>query len=330
MTSVLALDVGGTKMAAGIVSADHRVLIRAEAPTPANAGAEELFDTAVFVLNAVLSQAPDSVAALGVGCCGPMRWPAGDVSPVNIGGWRGFPLRDRLADEFGLPTRVHNDAVCLVIGEALAGAGRGRSNVLGMVVSTGVGGGLVVDGRLLDGATGNAGHVGHVVVEPDGPACACGGRGCLEAVARGPALVAWAQSNGWTGPQSSGAALADAARAGDPVASEAFRRCGAAVGTAISSVAALLDLEVVAIGGGIAHAGDLVLPALFDAFGAHAGLEFVRRCRVVLAAPDSSLAGAAGLFAGGFWHGGEAEVPRQAIPSHDAATMTESRTNPSS
>lgn len=326
MTAVLALDIGGSKMAAGVVSDDHQVLIRAETPTPANAGPEELFANAVFVCNAVLSQAPGAVRALGVGCSGPMRWPAGDVSPVNIPGWRGFPLRDRLAEEFDLPTRVHNDAICLVIGEALAGAGRGRSDVLGMVVSTGVGGGLIADGRLVDGSTGNAGHIGHLVVDPDGPACACGSRGCLESLASGPALVRWAQEHGWQDDQSA-AALAVAARAGDPVAAEAYRRCGSALGTAIASAAALLDPEVVVIGGGIAEAGDLWLPALFDAFRAHAGLDFVQRCRILLAGTDAALVGAAGLFTGQFWHGGEAEVPVQVAPGLENLPATGKRTD---
>ena len=156
---------------------------------------------------------------------------------------------------------------------------------MGMVVATGVGGGIIGDGRLLNGTSGNAGHIGHVVVDPDGPACSCGGHGCLEAVARGPALVAWATASGWR-PTGSGDAveLAAAARAGDEVASAAFRRCGAAVGTAIASTAALLDLEVVSIGGGVSHAADLFLPALYEAFRRHAGLEFVQRCRIVLAA----------------------------------------------
>jgi len=100
-------------------------------------------------------------------------------------------VRDRLRQRFaGLPVRLHNDAVCLAAGEHWRGAGRGRRNLLGMVVSTGVGGGLVLDGRLINGATGNAGHIGHVVADPEGPPCGCGGRGCVEAIARGPALAA--------------------------------------------------------------------------------------------------------------------------------------------
>ncbi|MFD0470149.1 ROK family protein [Nonomuraea thailandensis] len=134
-----------------------------------------------------------------MGCGGPLIWPDGEVSPLNIPGWRGFPLRARLAALFpSVPVRLHNDAVCLAVAEHWLGAGQGSDDMLGMVVSTGVGGGLILNGRLLHGRTGNAGHIGHVVVEPSGgPRCGCGGHGCLEAVARGPALVAWALEQGW-------------------------------------------------------------------------------------------------------------------------------------
>ena len=143
-----------------------------------------------------------------------MKWPSGVVSPLNIPAWRDFPLRSRLAERLpGIQVRVHNDAICLVAAEHWRGAGRGRDNVLGMVVSTGVGGGLVLDGRLVEGASGNAGHIGHVVVDPDtGPVCDCGGRGCPEAIARGPALVAWAQSEGWRPDQEDATAKELAAR----------------------------------------------------------------------------------------------------------------------
>ncbi len=119
-------------------------------------------------------------------CCGAGR----TVSPLNIPAWRGFPLRRRLADHLGLPVAVDNDAKALALGEGWLGAARGCDNYLAMVVSTGVGGGIVLDGRLLDGRDGNAGHIGHVVVEPDGRRCACGGRGCLEAEASGLSIAA--------------------------------------------------------------------------------------------------------------------------------------------
>ena len=107
------------------------------------------------------------------------------MSPLNIPGWRDFPLRRRLAEALGVAVHIDNDAKALALGEGWRGAARGERDFIAMVVSTGVGGGIVLDGRLLDGADGNAGHIGHVIVEPDGRLCACGGQGCLEAEASG-------------------------------------------------------------------------------------------------------------------------------------------------
>ncbi|MGH3342535.1 MAG: ROK family protein, partial [Carbonactinosporaceae bacterium] len=183
---VLALDIGGTKIAAGVVDPGGRVAAVSRAATPgAAADAESLWRMVLSLTDRFRAEGgarTSAFAGVGVGCGGPMSWPSGDVSPLNIPAWREFPLRKRLEEEFpGLPVRIHNDAVCLAVGEHWRGAGRGKDNVLGMTVSTGVGGGLVLDGRLVDVRSGNAGHIGHVVVDPGGPSCACGGHGCLEA-----------------------------------------------------------------------------------------------------------------------------------------------------
>ncbi|MFN8125438.1 MAG: ROK family protein [Candidatus Nanopelagicales bacterium] len=326
-TVTLALDIGGTKMAAALVAPDLSVLEYAVTPTPVDDDPETVFGAAVFVANAVLSGTDAPVSAIGVGCGGPMRWPSGDVSPLNLPAFRDFPLRDRIAAEFGLPTRIHNDAVCLAIGEHLAGAGRRRadgrgSNLMAMVLATGVGAGLILDGRPFDGGTGNAGHIGHLVIDPNGPPCSCGGRGCLEAIARGPALVTWAQDHGWRPTGTADAvALAQAARGGDPGAQAAFRRAGDAVGQAIASAAALLDLDTVSLGGGLVNAADLLLPTVYDAFGRHAGLEFAQRCRIVLASPQAGLVGAAGLWRDGYWNGGR-------TPRADCSVRSRNRLRP--
>ncbi|MBB5627328.1 ROK family protein [Sphaerisporangium krabiense] len=196
--AVLAIDIGGTKFAAGLVGADGEIIVARRVATPPGGDAETLWTALTGLVDTVVREADEPVTGVGVGCGGPMTWPDGEVSPLNMPGWRGFPLRERLAGRFpGVPVRVHNDAVCVAVAEHWRGAGRGSADMLGMVVSTGVGGGLVLGGRLIDGGTGNAGHIGHVVVDPEGPACECGGRGCLEAIARGPGLAAWALAQGW-------------------------------------------------------------------------------------------------------------------------------------
>ncbi|MEV7965394.1 ROK family protein [Sphaerisporangium sp. NPDC088356] len=203
---VVAVDVGGTKLAAALVDRAGEIVVADRLATPPGGDAPTLWKALAGLVDSVLEREPErEVIGVGAGCGGPMAWPEGVVSPLNMPGWRDFPLRERLAGRFpGLPARVHNDAICVAVAEHWRGAGRGSGDMLGMVVSTGVGGGLILGGRLIDGGTGNAGHIGHVVVDPDGPACGCGGRGCLEAVARGPGLAAWALEQGWIPGKTSG------------------------------------------------------------------------------------------------------------------------------
>ena len=151
-----------------------------------------------------------------------------------------------------------------------------------MVVSTGVGGGLVLGGKVYAGPTGNAGHIGHMCVDIEGVPCPCGGRGCVEAMASGPAMVLWAQRHGWSpsGRTADARALAGAARRGHPVAKQAFRRAGLALAAGVASAAALVDLDEVVVGGGVAAAGDLLFDPLREGVGELAGLAFVRRVRI--------------------------------------------------
>jgi glucokinase len=288
--TVLAVDVGGTKTAAALWDGSL------DAPVQVPTGADP-WETLTELLDPLAAQ---GITGIGVGCGGPMQWPAGVVSPLNMP-WRSFPLRARLVERYAVPVRLHNDAVCLAVGEHWQG-GWGVDDLLGMVVSTGVGGGVVSGGRLLDGASGNLGHIGHVVVEPGGPACSCGGQGCLEAVARGAALVAWAQERG--SRATSGVELAADALRGDGVALQTFARAGRAVGLAIASAAALLDDRVVTVGGGLAQAPSL-WPTLRRTVRAQARLGFLADLRVEPAAlgATAGLVGAAGLFEDRYWHG---------------------------
>ncbi|MBV9485674.1 MAG: ROK family protein, partial [Frankiaceae bacterium] len=269
---------------------------------------EALWGTLVKLVEAVCADALPG--GIGVGCGGPMRWPQGVVSPLNIAAWRDFPLRVRLREMFpGAHVRVANDAIALAVGEHWRGAGVGVRNLMGVVVSTGVGGGLVLDGRVEFGETGNAGHLGHVVVDPDGPECVCGGRVCLESIARGPAVVQWAPDHGGSmAGEPDGRTLVAAARAGEQIAIEAFARAGTALGTAVASAAHLLELDVVAIGGGLANAGDLLLGPARSAFACHARMEFASRCHIVRAGldVDAGLIGAAALVVCGdqYWPSG--------------------------
>jgi glucokinase len=299
MAAVLALDVGGTKLAAAVVDDTGRILGRGRVPSPKGIDPEALYEALLACAAAALrgaDVAPGDLDGIGVAAAGPMVWPSGEVSPLNMPAWRGFPLRKRLVEEFDAErVLIHNDAVGVTVGEHWRGAGSGTANLLGMTVSTGVGGGLILGGRLFHGASGNAGHVGHVVVERDGPVCACGGRGCLEAIASGPNTVRHALDDGWRprpGVVADGVALAAAAAAGDAVALRHVARAGTAVGTAIASCASLLDLEVAAIVGGFSQSGPSFWEPLRQAFAAHAGFPFAAACRVV----PGQLGSAAGLL----------------------------------
>jgi glucokinase len=296
----LAVDIGGTKIAVGLVNPAGELVHTAIEPTPKDHQAEHVWTVLDRMLADTVKVANGAVRGVGIGSAGPIDADAGTVSPVNIASWRGFPLRDRVATVVpGVPVRLAGDAICMALAEHWRGAGKGARFMLGMVVSTGIGGGLVLDGKPYHGRTGNAGHVGHVVVELDGESCPCGGRGCVETVASGPWMTRWALANGWDGPAGADAvALGEAAEAGDPVAVQAFHRGATAVAAMIASVGAVCDLDLVVIGGGVAKSGALLFDPLRAALASYAGLSFIRGLRVVPAAlgGDAGLIGAAALL----------------------------------
>src|SRR5437660_8166128 len=181
-STVLTFDIGGTKLAAGLVdAADGRILARAVAPTPRTDDPEAVFAALTGLLDQ-LGSGPGRARpeVCGIGSGGPMTAGGEALTPVHIPAWRGFPLRRRMEEATGLTVFIDNDAKAVALAEGWVGAAAGVGAYIGMVVSTGIGGGIVLDGRLLEGRDGNAGHIGHVVVEPGGRRCFCGGRGCLE------------------------------------------------------------------------------------------------------------------------------------------------------
>jgi len=294
----LAIDIGGTKIAVALVDDGGELVHHAQLPTP-DGDAEAIWAVVDTLVTESLAAAGGRVRGVGIASAGPIDLPSGTVSPINITAWQRFPIVERVAAAVGVPARLGGDGLCMALGEQRLGAGRGAQFMLGMVVSTGVGGGLVLDGVPYDGRTGNAGHVGHVVVEPDGAPCTCGGRGCVETIASGPNMARWARAHGWDAPPEADAKeLADAANAGDPVALAAFRRGATAVAAMIASVAAVCDLDRVVIGGGVAKSGPLLFDPVREALAVHAGLDFLRGLTVVRAElSNAGLVGAAALAA---------------------------------
>lgn len=250
----LAVDLGGTKVEAALVDEQGELVAgsRSRQATGRESDAAALAAAVAQVVRGALASLPDGagIAGAGIGAAGPIDERHGLVSPINLPAWRGFPLAGLVAEQAGLvasAVRLRLDGQCITLAEHWKGVLAPYRYAMGMVVSTGVGGGLILDGRLVPGASGNAGHLGQVFAEVES-----GGRGVtVEDVASGTAAVAWARSHGWTGTD--GLALAASYRAGDAVAVAAVRRSATAIGRAILSASALLDLEAVAIGGGFAN-----------------------------------------------------------------------------
>jgi glucokinase len=295
------VDLGGTKIEAALVDPDGQLLAgsRFRAPTGRAASSDELVASAKSVVEQALGvlDESDSLVGVGIGSAGPISVGDGRVSPLNLPAWRDFPLRELIVGLApDVPVTLRMDGECITLAEHWIGSAQGIDNLMGMVVSTGIGGGLILGGHLVAGPTGNAGHIGHVEVGSFDDRCLCGGTGCVEAVASGPSTVAWAQRQGWIG--STGEALAASYSTGDEIAIAAVQRCGRAIGQAIASATALVDLDVVAIGGGFSHVTPDLLGFIRDAIAERAPFPFVSKVRVVASAlsGDGPLMGAAALI----------------------------------
>lgn len=286
----LALDIGGTKIAAGLVTPQGRLIDREQFTIDHDLGAEGLWAATATLVEHQLRRAVDHhrcrCVVVGVGSAGPVAPEVESVSPLNVAAWEDFPLRGRLRELTALDVYGAGDVKALALAEGWLGAAKGRDHFLAMVVSTGVGGGIVLDGRLLEGATGNAGHVGHIVVEPNGRRCACGARGCLEAEASGPAIEAI------TG------------RPPSQPTYDIMRRTGHLTGIAAASVCNLLDLDLVVVGGSVALGfGAPFFLAAQETLSEHCQLAFSRSARITPARLEHQgpLIGAGAVGWRGYW-----------------------------
>ena len=251
---VIGVDVGGTKTLAAVVTAEGTIEERVRRPTDVSSQ-----DALLAGLDAVVEELRDGreIAALGFGLPSQIDQPSGRaLNSVNIP-LADFDFRDRMAGRHRLPVAIDNDANAAAIGEWQAGAARGAGNVVMLTLGTGIGGGLILDGRPYRGATGRGAELGHVVVEYDGPPCRCGGRGHLEAVAAGPAADRAARE--LYGPSADAHELVRRAHAGEGDAVHALAEIGRRLGAGIASFMNVFEPELVVVGGGFAAAGELLL-----------------------------------------------------------------------
>ena len=294
-----AVDLGGTKIYTAIADEDGSWLGEDTRPTEVERGPDGVIERIVASLRAAGAQAgglQHGIAALGVAAPGPMDRERGVILEApNLPGWKDVPLAKRLGDAFGCPAVLENDANAAALGEFVAGAGRGVRHMVYLTVSTGIGGGLILDGRLYRGATGAAGELGHIVIDEDGPLCGCGARGCLEALASGTAIAARGAEAVASGASPAITRLADegevtaehvaaAAAAGDAVAGEIIRRAGHYLGLGLTSYVNIFNPDLIVIGGGAAKIGPPLLDPAVETMRARAFKGPAAHVRVVPAA----------------------------------------------
>lgn len=256
----LAVIIGGTRLSAGVVDEQGQVVVRDRIGTPQR----DVWPQLRRLVLRVIAAAPEAPVACGIGCGGPMNPADRTVSPLHIPSWVDFPLAEHLESTTNLPVVLENDAKAMALGESWCGAAVDVDDFVGVVIGAGVGGGIVSGGRLLLGRLGNAGHVGHVVVEPDGRPCPCGGAGCLEAYCSGSAIE---QETGRS-PLRAPAAI--------------IERSGLLLGRALASVAAIVDVRLAVVGGTIALSyGDPFFAAANAELAARAKLPFMSGLQVV-------------------------------------------------
>ena len=297
----LGIDLGGTKVEAALVDSDGGVIAssRFRTPTGPTATSADLEAAVASVIARSLAELPEGseLIGVGVGSAGPISVAEGKVSPLNLPVWRDYPFRDLVAGLVpNVPVVLRMDGQCIALAEHWVGAGVGINNLMGMIVSTGIGGGLILRGMTVAGPTGNAGHIGHVEVGGFDDPCLCGGIGCVEAIASGPKTVAWAARQGFVG--TTGEELSAAYAAGDEIARAAVARSGRAIGQAIASATALVDLDLVAIGGGFSRVTPDLFDFIRDAIAERAQFGFVTKVRVVASAlsDEGPLIGSAALI----------------------------------
>ena len=310
-----AVDIGGTKIATGIVDADGRVLIHSQVPTNAEAGYRSAFDAVVHMLRTAEKKTGQKITGIGIGSTGPVYPLTGAIGDVNFfPNWNGEnPVQD-LERVFGVGVAIENDADAAALGEAGWGAGRNKSRLIYVTVGTGIGVGLIFDGRVYRGVDYSHPEIGHHLIDPSGPACYCGFSGCWESLATGPAMEAWFKSNIPAGyPHSEtlkAKEICELARAGDKFALRAVEREGLYLGQGLANLVTLYVPDAIVLGGSVMKSSDLFLDAIHKIIAASCHFVPYERTEIALASlgEDANLIGAARVWYHKFAPNGDAHA----------------------
>lgn len=299
---IVGIDLGGTNIAAGAMPTDGtREIAMRMAPTHGEEGSGAVVERIVRMIEDVIEQTRAETGAersdflgVGIGSPGPLDRARGIVIESPNLGWRDFPLRDAVASRVSLPCALDNDANCATLGEWWCGAAKGGRNVVGMTIGTGIGGGLILDGKLYHGSSDGAGEIGHTTIDPTGRRCKCGNYGCLEAYASGPAIAERAREELEVDGHSilhtmvdgdiskiTAQVVFEASKRGDPVATAVVRDTAHFLGVGLSNLINIFNPDMVVVAGGVTQAGDLLFDPLRAEVKRRAFKSSVDACRIV-------------------------------------------------
>ena len=272
---VAGIDIGGTNISIAVAETGGEVVSKHQLPTQSSSGPFSAFDNMSEALEKMLAEEPFELEAIGVGSPSPIDVRKGLImSPSNLLEWSEFPIVNLLNDRFGVPVKLENDANAAAVGEYIYGAGRGHRNIFYLTVSTGIGGGIIIDGDLYHGVSTAAGEIGHTIIQPDGIQCNCGSRGCLETICSGVHIARRTRERLENGEASilsgmvsdtdsiTARTVVDAVRQGDPLATAIWDETCHFLAIGIANVITLVAPEIVIVGGGVAAAGDLLFEQL--------------------------------------------------------------------
>ena len=298
-----AVDIGGTKIAAGVVDWDGQVLAKAQCPTDPPRGYDYAMQRVIEMLTEAVDRCGVKVQGIGIGCTGPIDPITGALGEVNFfPDWEGCNPVKTLSAAFGVPAAMENDADAAALGEAVWGAGKGKGSLLYVTVGTGIGGSLILNGRLYRGAGGCHPEVGHHVIDPSGPSCTCGARGCWESLASGPSMVEWAKANELASrrnPNLTAKDICERAEAGEGWARRAVEREAYYLGLGFANLVTLFAPDAIVLGGSVAKSAKLFLGRIQETIRQSCGFIPIERVEVSVASlgPDVGLIGAAQV-----WH----------------------------